>query len=71
MKQHILKFLSGTGPQELCQVIRACRTRNPTCPPTRMAVYNMLQELRYSQQVEQILDDDGITYYQLFDEPDL
>ena len=36
-----------------------------------MAVYNMLQELRYSQQVEQILDDDGITYYQLFDEPDL
>lgn len=65
MKQHILEFLDGTGPQDLCQVIRACRTRNPTCPPTRAAVYGALLALRASGDVEQIVDTDGIIYYQL------
>lgn len=65
MKQHILEFLDSTGPQELCQVIRACRTRNPTCPPTRAAVYGALLALRASGDVEQITDLDGIIYYQL------
>ena len=65
MKQHILEYLDGTGPQELCQVIRACRTRNPTCPPTRTAVYGALLALRASGDVEQITDIDGIIYYQL------
>ena len=64
-KQHILEFLGATGPQELCQVIRACRTRNPTCPPTRTGVYKALQDLRESGDVEQIVDIDGIIYYQL------
>lgn len=64
-KQHILEFLGNTGPQELCQVIRACRTRNPTCPPTRAAVYSTLLALRASGDVEQIVDIDGIIYYQL------
>ncbi len=65
MKQHILEFLDGTGPQDLCQVIRACRTQNPTCPPTRAAVYSALLALRASGDVEQIVDTDGIIYYQL------
>lgn len=65
MGQHILEYLDGTGPQELCQVIRACRTRNPTCPPTRAAVYKALQDLRASGAVEQVVDIDGIIYYQL------
>lgn len=65
MKQHILEYLDGTGPQELCQVIRACRTRNPSCPPTRSTVYNTLRALRASGDVEQITDLDGIIYYQL------
>ena len=65
MKQHILEFLDGTGPQELCQVIRACRTRNPACPPTRTTVYKLLQDLRESGDVLQVTDIDGITYYQL------
>ena len=65
MGQHILEYLDSTGPQELCQVIRACRTRNPTCPPTRTAVYKALQDLRESGDVEQSTDIDGIIYYQL------
>lgn len=65
MRQHILEFLGSTGPQELCQVIRACRTQNPTCPPTRAAVYKALQDLRASGDVEQITDLDGPIYYQL------
>lgn len=65
MKQHILEFLDGTGPQDLCQVIRACRTRNPTAAPTRAAVYSTLLALRASGDVEQIVDTDGIIYYQL------
>ena len=65
MKVHILEFLGSTGPQELCQVIRACRTQNPTCPPTRTAVYKALQDLRESGDVEQSTDIDGIIYYQL------
>lgn len=65
MRQHILEFLGSTGPQELCQVIRACRTRNPTCPPTRAAVYSTLLALRASGDVEQSTDIDGIIYYQL------
>lgn len=65
MKQHILEYLDGTGPQELCQVIRACRTRNPTAAPTRTAVYKALQDLRASGDVEQVVDIDGIIYYQL------
>ncbi len=65
MKVHILEFLDGTGPQDLCQIIRACRTQNPTCPPTRTAVYKVLQDLRASGDVEQITDLDGPIYYQL------
>lgn len=65
MKVHILEFLDGTGPQDLCQIIRACRTQNPTCPPTRTAVYKALQDLRESGDVEQSTDIDGIIYYQL------
>lgn len=61
----ILTFLDCTGPQELCQVIRACRTANPTCPPTRVVVYWALQDLQGSGDVEQIVDTDGIIYYQL------
>ena len=65
MKQHILEFLGSTGPQDLCQIIRACRTQNPTCPPTRAAVYSILLALRASGDVEQVVDLDGIIYYQL------
>ena len=65
MKVHILEFLRSTGPQDLCQVIRACRTRNPACPPTRAAVYSTLLALRASGDVEQVVDIDGIIYYQL------
>lgn len=70
MKQHILNFLGNTGPQELCQVIRACRSKTLTgspsiAPPTRAAVYGALLALRASGDVEQITDIDGIIYYQL------
>ena len=70
MKQHILEYLDGTGPQELCQVIRACRSKTltgspPIAPPTRTAVYKALQDLRESGDVEQSTDIDGIIYYQL------
>lgn len=70
MRQHILEFLGSTGPQELCQVIRACRSKNLTgspsiAPPTRTAVYKALQDLRASGDVEQVVDIDGIIYYQL------
>jgi len=70
MKAHILEFLDGTGPQELCQVIRACRSKTLTgspaiAPPTRAAVYGALLALRASGDVEQVVDIDGIIYYQL------
>lgn len=70
MGQHILEYLDGTGPQELCQVIRACRSKTLTgspsiTPPTRAAVYGALLALRASGDVEQITDIDGIIYYQL------